>query len=469
MSFPKYPEYKDSGVEWLGEVPAHWAVVPVRAFVEERDERNDQGIGDYLSLMAGRGVLPYAEKGDVGNKKPEDLSKCKIVEEDDLVINSMNYGIGSYGISRYRGVCSPVYIVLTAVPGAALPRYALRVFEEKTFQRLAQSFGQGILAHRAAIGWHDIKNLRIALPPWDEQERLSQFLDHETGKIDALIEEQRRLIELLKEKRQAVISHAVTKGLDPNVPMKDSGVEWLGEVPAHWGVVSLSRVLSGIDQGWSPAAEAFPALAGDWGVIKLSAIRTGQFVEGNNKKLPDDVVPDSGIEIHAGDLLVTRANTPELVGDACVVRNEPEARLIFSDLVYRLKISGNVTSRFLCYVLLSDVGRAQLQADARGSSMSMAKISHGHIKSCLIPLPPVEEQNSISSRIDQELAAISTLTSAGEQSIGLLTERRSALISAAVTGKIDVRGWATGTGQEEHELPMVAEESVGYSAQGGAA
>ncbi|MCP1675657.1 hypothetical protein J2T57_002807 [Natronocella acetinitrilica] len=121
MTFPAYPEYKDSGVLWLGQVPAHWRVVPTRAFVEESDRRNDEGGREYLSLVAGRGVIPYADKGDVGNKKPDDLSKCKVVESGDLVLNSMNYGIGSFGISQYTGVCSPVYIILRARPEVSFP------------------------------------------------------------------------------------------------------------------------------------------------------------------------------------------------------------------------------------------------------------------------------------------------------------------------------------------------------------
>ncbi|WP_026331462.1 restriction endonuclease subunit S [Thioalkalivibrio sp. ALE11] len=448
MSFSKYPAYKDSGVEWLGEVPAHWAVVPFKrcaTIFNGKDHKNVETEDGDIPVIGSGGEFSrasnYLYDGEsilLGRKGT--IDKPLYVEGKFWTVDTMFYSV-----------------VSPPSNGRFLYYSALKIpFSMYSTNTALPSMTQESLSGHL-----------MAIPPPDEQATVAAFLDHETGKIDALIEEQRRLIELLKEKRQAVISHAVTKGLDPNVPMKDSGVEWLGEVPAHWGVVSLSRVLSGIDQGWSPTAEAFPASAGDWGVLKLSAIRTGQFVEKNNKKLPDDVIPDSDIEIHAGDLLVTRANTPELVGDACVVRDEPEARLIFSDLVYRLRVSGAMSSRFLCYVLLSDVGRAQLQADARGSSMSMAKISHGHIKSCLIPLPPVEEQNRISSRIDQELAAISTLTSAGEQSIGLLTERRSALISAAVTGKIDVRGWSAGVEVGEPELAMVAEESAGYSAQGG--
>ncbi|MFM9103392.1 MAG: restriction endonuclease subunit S, partial [Cyanobium sp.] len=243
MSFPHYPAYKPSGVEWLGEVPEHWELVPCRGFVDERSEKNeDAACQNYLSLMANVGIIPYEEKGDVGNKKPEDISKCKIVRRGDFVINSMNYGIGSYGVSDYDGVCSQVYIILTPRGEVVEPRCAFRIFEDKSFQAHAQSFGNGILAHRCAIGWDDLKSITIGIPPMIEQASILTFLDRETAKIDALIAEQQRLIELLQEKRQAVISHAVTKGLNPDAPMKDSGVEWLGEVPEHWELLQLKRL-----------------------------------------------------------------------------------------------------------------------------------------------------------------------------------------------------------------------------------
>ncbi|MDN3523331.1 restriction endonuclease subunit S [Halomonas ramblicola] len=442
MSFPKYPEYKDSGVEWLGEVPAHWEVTPVRAFVEERTSKNASGDEEnYLSLMSNVGVIPYAEKGDVGNKKPDDLSKCKKVDIGDLVINSMNYGIGSYGLSGLKGVCSPVYIVLRPVEEKVLPRYALRIFENKEFQKLAQSFGQGILAHRSSIGWGDLKNIKVPMPGTTEQAQLSAFLDHETARIDALVEEQQRLIELLEEKRQAVISHAVTKGLDPDVPMTDSGMEWLGEVPAHWKILPLSRTLEAIEQGWSPNASNTPAAPNEWGVVKLSSIKKGSFKEDENKALLPGADPDPSLEIKNGDLLVTRANTPELVGDACIAKKRHQSRLILSDLVYRLTLRESAKTRFVCWFLISDFGRSQIAADARGSSMSMAKVSQSHIRSWLLPLPPATEQQEIADYVSKELGDINQLVQASEEALKLLSERRSALISAAVTGKIDVRGW----------------------------
>lgn len=457
MSFPAYPAYKSSGCDRLGSVPDHWEVLPCRALVNECVEKNSLGkVTEYLSLMANVGIIRYEDKGDVGNKKPDDLSKCKIVKRGDLVINSMNYGIGSFGLSPLDGICSPVYIVLDPKDSVIRERFALRIFEEKEFQAFAQSFGNGILAHRSAIGWDDLKNILVALPPIPEQILLSNFLDHETAHIDALIEEQQRLIFLLKEKRQAVISHAVTKGLDSAVPMKDSGIEWLGKVPAHWKIMQLSRLMEKLEQGWSPNASNDPATLGEWGVIKLSAIKRGIFFEAENKALLDDTSPDMTLKLRNGDLLLTRANTPDLVGDTCIVKMGAGSNLMLSDLVYRLRLCADVDARFICFFLMSHVGRAQVKADARGSSMSMAKISQGHIKAWLLPVPERSEQVKIADFISAELSKLDALVKASTESHALLTERRSALISAAVTGKIDVRGLQPLASALSHELEQEA-------------
>lgn len=206
---------KDSGIAWLGEVPAHWDFLPCRAVVSERIEKNHGGGNEnYLSLVANVGIMPYAEKGDVGNKKPEDLGKCKMVEIGDLVINSMNYGIGSYGLSSHRGVCSPVYIILRTREDRAIKEFVYRIFQNRDFQVFAQSFGNGILAHRSAIGWDTIKNLCIAVPAIGEQREIVKFIEKVEADSKRMARTAERAIELLRERRGALISAAVTGQID---------------------------------------------------------------------------------------------------------------------------------------------------------------------------------------------------------------------------------------------------------------
>lgn len=206
---------KDSGVEWLGEVPAHWDIVRGGSVLVEQRAKNDPLRSDYyLSLMANIGIIPYAEKGDVGNKKPDDLTKCKMVSPGDFVINSMNYAIGSYGVSAYAGVCSPVYVVMRHRPEVMDPKFMDLILSNPSYQNYAQSFGTGILDHRRAIGWDEIKMIRVPLPPLDEQKKIASWTITQLDRVDLLIAKTERSIELLREHRTALITAAVTGKID---------------------------------------------------------------------------------------------------------------------------------------------------------------------------------------------------------------------------------------------------------------
>lgn len=457
MRLPRHQSYKKSGCDRLGLVPSHWAVVPVRSIVLERNDRNEEGRDqNYLSLMANIGVIPYEEKGDVGNKKPDDLSKCKTVFPDDLVINSMNYGIGSYGLSPYRGVCSPVYIVLRVVKGYAQTRFVLRIFEDKEFQALAQSFGNGILAHRSAIGWDDLKGIKVALPPPEEQIVIAAFLDHETAKIDALIAEQQRLIELLKEKRQAVISHAVTKGLNPKAPMKDSGVEWLGEVPAHWEITRIGWECI-VGNGCTPARDN-PSYWNDGGYPWLNSskvnlervINADQFV--TDKALRECALPI----VKPGSVLM--AITGEGKTRGMVTISEIEAT-INQHVAFIQPRSKKLYPVYLHDWLNANYSR--IRHDSADWGSTKAAITCSDVRAYPLPLPRIEEQEAICHFIESKSSLANDLISSSESSISLLQERRSALVSAAVTGKIDVRDWRS-EAELADSMPMTAEEAAQY-------
>jgi len=321
------------------------------------------------------------------------------------------------------------------------PRYTHHLLRSYAFQEEFYRFGKGIVADLWSTNSSEMKNILIPDLPRAEQLAIANFLDHETAKIDTLIEKQQQLIKLLKEKRQAVISHVVTKGLNPDAPMKDSGVKWLGEVPAHWEVLPLRRLLVTIQQGNSPIANDQSPAENEFGVLKISAVKKGSYIEGTSKTLRTKAEFEARFAINQGDLLVTRANTPELVADACFVSSEPKRRIMLCDLVYRLKFTENMMPAFLCYWLLSDLGRSQIEMDARGSSMTMAKVSQGHIKSWLATSPSMDEQQKIVDYLDNANNKFSNAEGRIVDGLRLLNERRTALISAAVTGRIDVRNW----------------------------
>ncbi len=283
------------------------------------------------------------------------------------------------------------------------------------------------------------KDFRMAVPPVAEQKQIAAFLDWRTGQIDALIARKQELLKKLKEKRLAVITQAVTQGLNPVAPLRDSGIPWLGQVPKHWEVKRLRFLVSRIDQGWSPKASNVAAEGGELGVLKLSAVHLGKFIPDENKML-EEVPEGQAIQTpQRHDLLLTRANTPELVGDACsVTKDFPQ--LIIPDLIYRLKVDRHISDeRFIACFLLSKNGRSQIESDARGSSGSMVKLGQGHLKDFEIPCPPLKEQCAIADYIDDQNERVDELMGEVNAAINRLTEYRTALITAATTGKIDVR------------------------------
>jgi type I restriction enzyme S subunit len=448
MSFPKYERYKDSGVESLGEVPEHWNISRNKHIFRIVNESVGKKSTEFqlLSLTL-RGVIPRDIDGK--GKFPAEFDTYQVVKAGNIIfcLFDIDETPRTVGLSYEYGMITGAYVVVTALQ-CADPRFIYYYYFNIDLRKGLRPFYTGL---RKVVRPETFMNIEMPLPSKAEQTKITDFLDRETSRIDTLIAEQKRLIALLKEKRQAVISHAVTKGLDSSVPMKNSGVEWLGEVPKHWKIVKLARVLQNLEQGWSPNASNQPADNGEWGVIKISAIKKGNFIEHENKALLEETIPDVSIEVKNGDLLVTRANTPELVGDACIVQVNSGCRLMLSDLTYRLILQENIDAKFICYFLLSTFGRSQIKADARGSSMSMAKISQGHIKAWALPLPPHNEQAKIDNYLSVELEKIDNLVEVSNSTHTLLQERRSALISAAVTGKIDLRNWQLTPVPETHK------------------
>jgi type I restriction enzyme S subunit len=442
--YKAYLEYKESNIGWMGAVPEGWNVIPCRAVVEDIAEKN-VGAADqnYLSVMANIGVIKYEDKGDVGNKKPDDLSKCKIVKAGNLVINSMNYAIGSYGMSPYNGVCSPVYIVLGVNEEAMESRFALRIFENTPFQKYLATFGNGILEHRAAIGWDDIKGAHVPLPSKAEQRAILNFLDHETAKIDALIEKQQRLIELLKEKRQAVISHAVTKGLNPNAPMKDSGVEWLGEVPAHWDLQPL-KYLCTFSGGGTPSKDNLSYWTeGNIPWVSPKDMKSFWISDSQDKITQAAVQGSSTNFVDAGALLIVvrsgilQRTIPIAINTVPVTLNQDMKALSFIS---------EMNVEFAANFILGNIPPLLLEWSKEGATVE--SIEHEYLSSSVFPVPPYEEQCEINAAIRQRMESFDALEQQAATGISLLQERRTALISAAVTGKIDVRDWQPAAAQE---------------------
>ena len=439
MSFTRYPEYKDSGVEWLGQVPEHWQVVPLKHLAE---------------FINGDAFKPteWAETGipiiRIQNLNgSEDFNYCgSEVKQQYLVHN----GDLLFGWSGNRGTSFGPFI-WSRNEVCALNQHIFRVVPNSTEKRLLFWTLKAVTAHvedqaHGIIGMvhvtkGDLGAINVPVPPLLEQSQIAAFLDRETVKIDGLVAEQRRLMALLKEKRQAVISHAVTRGLNPDALMKPSGIEWLGEVPAHWEVTKIKRLVAAFEQGWSPQCEGFPVeTEQEWGVLKVGCVNGGTFRPEENKTLPLELEPIPSLGIAMGDLLISRANTRELVGGAAVAKRD-HANLLLCDKLYRLRFPQDVCAPVLiAFYLGTEMARGQIELAATGASSSMVNISQSTILELELVLPDFKEQQTIVAFLETESAKFDTLTAEAQRAIELLQERRTALISAAVTGQLDVRG-----------------------------
>jgi type I restriction enzyme S subunit len=278
----------------------------------------------------------------------------------------------------------------------------------------------------------------IAIPDNVTQVAIADYLDQEIGRQDALVAAKERLLELLAEKRRALITQAVTRGLNPEAPLCDSSIPWLGMIPAHWVTKRLKFLVNQIEQGWSPECHSTPASDDEWGVVKAGCCNGGIFNSDENKSLPLTLEPRPELEIQAGDILMSRASgSVDLIGSVAVVPDGCRPRLLLSDKTYRLHVDVNqATPNYLAIILGSAVGRIQIQEVVSGAAGLANNIAQSDIKEFVLPVPPLKEQRTIITHIDSETAKLDALRSATEKTIGLLKERREAMINAAVTGKI---------------------------------
>lgn len=444
MSFPRYAVYKDSGVEWLGEVPQGWGVAPLK--------RHFQIIG---------GSTPKSDNeeywdGDIIWVTPSDLSKLSGLE-----IGNSQRKITTKGLHSCGTTLAPIgsIILSTRAPIGSL---AIATTEfctnqgcksliptantDSRFYGYLLSISSTELNIRGKgttfleLSGDELGFFKTPFPPITEQTTIAAFLDCETAKIDNLINEQKKLIELLKEKRQAVISTAVTKGLNPNAPMKDSCVEWLGEVPQGWGVCQFRRVILNIEQGWSPECENNPVEEFEWGVLKSGCVNGGFFNDEENKMLPSLLSPKIEYQVKNGDLLMSRASgSPKLIGSIALV-GEIKKRLMLSDKIFRINLAEDkILKNFMSWLGVSLPFRLQIEGAISGAEGLANNLPQANIKKFWITLPSLPEQATIIAFLDQETAKIDNLIQQAQKATTLLQERRTALISAAVTGKIDVR------------------------------
>ena len=442
MSFPRYERYKDSSVEWLGEVPEGWKVTFLKRGYDvvlgkmlQPDPKREQD--EYLPYLRAANIQPTGvETSDIKRMwfSPAEKDSLRIQSGDLLVSEGGDVGRSAIwesddelyfqnSINRIRGVENNSVRFL---------HYWIISIKGKGY--IDVLCNKSTIAHFTA---EKVAAVPVPFPTKEEQAQIARFLDHETARIDALIAEQQRLIELLKEKRQAVISHAVTKGLDPTVPMKDSGVEWLGEVPESWNVCQSKHLFESVTSGSRGWAEYY---SDDGNLFFRIANLTRDTIEPKLETL-QYVSPPIGSEgersrIIADDILISI--TADL-GSVCVANSSITGGYVSQHVALVRPYTNKADSRWLAYFVLSIACKDQLLGAGYGGTK--IQLSLEDIKTFLICVPSYNQQTKIANFLDGAVTKFQLLINEAENGIKFLSERRSALISAAVTGKIDVRNW----------------------------
>ena len=418
MSLSSYAKYKPSGIDWLSAIPSHWSTCALKRLVclkSGESITSDQifEAGEF-AVYGGNGL-----RGFTSSFTHE--GRYALVGRQGALCGNVNYSEGKFWASEHAVVATPIKPLATNYLGELLRTMNLNQYS--------------VSAAQPGLSVELISNIGVPYPSLDEQNAIAAFLDHETAKIDALIAEQEKLIALLAEKRQATISHAVTRGLNPDVPMKDSGVAWLGEVPAHWVVGPLKRFWSVTDCKHITADFVEDGFA-------LASIREVQsrFVQLENAKKTTDIyyyqLIDGGRKPTPGDLIFSRNAT---VGEVAQVPNDHPPFAMGQDVCLLRKINKKYSSDFLQETLRSGPIIEQIKNIMVGSTFKRVNVEE--IRGLYILMPPAIEQVEIAQFLVTEAMKLSTLSAQSERAIDLLKERRSALIAAAVTGQIDVRNF----------------------------
>lgn len=429
MSVRAYLAYKDSGVEWLGDVPAHWSLRRLGYYFTERREKVSDR--DYPALSVTKnGIVPQLETA----AKTDDGDNRKRVCAGDFVINGRSDRKGSSGLSALDGSVSLINLVLHPHQPIQM-EFVGHLLKSTMFQEEFYRYGKGIVADLWSTNFSEMRNILLAIPPVPEQAAIAAFLDREAGKIDALVTEQERLMALLKEKRQAVISQAVTKGLNPNAKMKPSGVEWLGEVPEHWEIRPLSTL---VRQGTSITygiVQAGPDVEDGVPYIRTSDMSGVGLPESGYLRTSFEIAKSyDRSRVEVGDLVIAIRAT---IGKTLPVPPWLDGANLTQGTA-KIAPGPSVDREFLLLFLNSAAAGQGFDSISKGATFK--EITLDMLRKFRTPVPPLEEQVAIAEVVGERAAVLEQLASDAEQAISLLKERRAALISAAVTGKIDVRG-----------------------------
>ena len=410
----RYDTYKPSGVKWLGEIPRHWEVKHLRNFLTLFSEKG-YGNSQLLSVTREKGVIlrDKENKEENHNFVPDDLSGYKHLEAGDFVINKMKSWQGSYGVSDYEGIVSPAYF--TCKLHGVNPQFFSRAIRSKAYVGFFMQYSKGIRVDQWDLDPSSMKDIPFVLPPFDEQDAIVSYLDSVTAKIDAAITQQQKMIDLLNERKQIIINRAVTKGLNPNAKMKDSGVEWIGEVPEHWQLLPYRYLFYNLD--------------------KLRMPITADQRSRNNPQY--DYYGASGV--------IDKIDYYN-VDDKVLLIGEDGANLLMRNLPLIYKAEGKFWVNNHAHILKpirDDYDYLAYVMEAADYTLyitgsAQPKLSQSNLNCVKLPIPPISEQKQIVDYLSKRTRKIDEAINESNKMISLLQERKQIIINEVVTGKVKV-------------------------------
>ena len=411
-------EMKDSGVEWLGKIPNHWMIRRIKNLFELRNEKNYEALEDVnlISLYTDKGVVQHSDLTETTGNKAVTAEGYKIVKEDDIVVNIILCWMGAVGRSAYNGVTSPAYDVYKPLHDTN-SKYYHYLFRTSQFNGECYRYGRGIMLMRWRTYSTEFRAISVPLPPEDEQKRIVNFLDKKIDDVDRLIGNVQKQIEKLKAYKQSLITEVVTKGIDPTVPMKDSGVEWIGEIPEHWNIERLKFNVSINAEKQSSLDLPYIAL---------------EHIEGfSGKRIKTDNVyeVDGAIVAHSGEILFGKLR-PYL---AKVYKVEEETYVSSEFAVFSAE---TIDNQYLKWYMLSYRFLDTANASTYGTKMPRANIDF--IKNMYIPVFDVQEQEKIALYLNEKSSKIDQLIAIKQSKIEKLEQYKRSLIYEYVTGKKEV-------------------------------
>lgn len=438
---------KDSGSEWIGVIPEEWDVKPLKAILAERKENNNPIKTNFiLSLTINQGVIPYAEKESGGNKAKEDLTAYKLAYPNDIVLNSMNVIVGSVGLSKYFGCVSPVYYMLYPRNADNSVRYYNDIFQSKVFQHSLIGFGNGIMMKqsensgkmntiRMRIPMSKLNTVRLPYPSREEQQKIADYLDEKVSEIDNIITQTNLSIEEYKKYKQSLISETVIKGLNSDVEMKDSGIEYISKIPKDWNVKTL-RYLGTLQNGISKGSDYFGF---GYPFVNYGDVYKNMELPLNGSGLvnSNDTERES-YSVRQGDVLFTRTSeTIEEVGFASTCLKTIE-NAVFAGFVIRFRpFTNELNENYSKYYFRSELHRRFFVKEM--NLVTRASLSQELLKKLPVIIPSKEEQKQIADYLDKKCFDIDNLITQKEQLLKELEAYKKSLIYECVTGKREVK------------------------------